>query len=253
MDIILDEKKKVEEILKNKSFGKDKEKGKNRILLIKYYKSIGMTKKMIKASMYDFIKKYDKDLDMSDFKTKNYIDKIVDRFAKGKYYLNKKIIYISEKELEAIKEFNNDSLEYLAFIMMIYAKIGGKNWANMEISELFKHANIILNKKKQDILLSKLYEKKYMELSNRCNNLNFKLKKIDENCEKYPVIIIEDTLKDVLLYYKKWKGENIKTCRNCGRLIERVNNKIVYCKECAKEINLENIRELNKNRRKRKK
>ena len=35
---------------------------------------------------------------------------------------------------------------------------------------------------------------------------------------------------------------NIKKCDNCNLLIKSKSNKIKYCKQCAKEIEKENVR-----------
>ena len=39
-------------------------------------------------------------------------------------------------------------------------------------------------------------------------------------------------------YYELKRGRNkqYKRCKECGALIEKTNNRTMYCKECAKEI-----------------
>ena len=41
---------------------------------------------------------------------------------------------------------------------------------------------------------------------------------------------------------------NRKPCESCGKRIEKTSNVTKYCDKCAYEINLENMRKLNKNR-----
>lgn len=54
-------------------------------------------------------------------------------------------------------------------------------------------------------------------------------------------------------YYELKRGRNkqYKRCKECGKLIEKTNNRVIYCKECAIKINREktknNMRNLRKN------
>jgi len=233
MNIVLNEKKRALDIIKNGNLGL--EKGRNRILLVKYYNSIGMTKDLIRKTLEEFLVKYDKEINVDESGTADYIDSIVKRYSSDKYPLKKTVINISQNELNKIKEINNKNLESLLFIMMIYAKSNNSTWANMKIKDLFKYAKIKQTMGVQDNMLHKLFIKGYFKLSNKCDKLGLNLKFLDKDCNNNPIIVIEDDLKEALLHYKKWKGEKIIECEECGIMVEvkTLNNK--YCKKCAKK------------------
>ena len=53
-------------------------------------------------------------------------------------------------------------------------------------------------------------------------------------------------------YYGLKRGRNIKykRCNKCGRMIEKTNNRVIYCKECGKEMNRINTKNRMKKSRK---
>ena len=46
-------------------------------------------------------------------------------------------------------------------------------------------------------------------------------------------------------YYGLQRGQNkqYKHCKECGKLIEKTNNRVMYCKDCAVKINREKTKE----------
>ena len=109
IDIILNEKKKAEEILKNKTF---QDKPNNVVFLLsKYYYSIGYKKKKIIELVTKFISdNYSRYL-CNKSSWDDYIESIASKIKKYKLYeING--VYITIAELDAIKQLKNkDKLE----------------------------------------------------------------------------------------------------------------------------------------------
>ncbi|UZW14329.1 hypothetical protein OSC52_00200 [Clostridium pasteurianum] len=57
----------------------------------------------------------------------------------------------------------------------------------------------------------------------------------------------------VIYQYLIWKGERWKKCEECGKWIKihKNSNKIKYCLKCAKEIQFNQKKEWDRNKRKR--
>jgi hypothetical protein len=76
------------------------------------------------------------------------------------------------------------------------------------------------------------------EIDNLTNKYIYEFASEDNSYIKY----ICDSLKgEMLKWQKKYYGvrehKQYKRCKECGKMIEKTNNRVMYCKECYKKIN----------------
>lgn len=236
MKLILNEQYIINEALKNGYI--DKRKPSNTIkLLIKYYYNIGQDKDQVRKSIEDFMKE-----NYENFNTVKWcktLDKMVD-YAKDKnnelFVLDE--IIITKTELDIINNINNNRLENLAFVLLVYAKIYNKmngndsNWVNAELKDIFSDTKMAVKLIDQGKMIYKLKELNLVDISKKVDCTNIKVLFVDENGEK--TIIIKD-FRNFIYEYLKYNGEKIGKCEECNTLI-KLKNKTKYCKECAKDI-----------------
>lgn len=91
------------------------------------------------------------------------------------------------------------------------------------------------------------------EVKNLTNNLIYDFYNEDNSYIKY----ICDSLEFYILNYqkeyydlKRGRNKQYKRCEKCGKLIEKTNNRVMYCKECATKINREKTKINMRNTRK---
>lgn len=89
------------------------------------------------------------------------------------------------------------------------------------------------------------------EVDKLTNNYIYELANEDNFYIRYICKYLENEMKQ---WQKKYYGvgshKEYKRCKECGKLIEKTNNRVMYCKECAIIINKEKTKNNMKNRRK---
>lgn len=246
MRLILNESKVVKEAIEDKIY--DKKKPTNIIrLLSKYYLSSGMNKpQTIEAIDKFFIERKQKDY--NSVKWRNTIEKIVNGIHRKKDYelFDVGEINITDIELEKISELNNLKYEKVMFILLVYAKIynklndNQKYWVNEELKYIFSDTKMTLKEVDQCKIIFELSQLGYIEVSKNVDCTNIHVLIANEDSESQ--IVIND-FRNLIYYYLRWKGEKIIECEKCGKLIKPNNNKTKYCKECARETQLQWQRE----------
>lgn len=221
-------------------------------LLAKYYnKKEGLKTNEVKQKLKEFCEKY-----LPEYNEVLHLELITKATRYGVQKKNNLVVVpsipITKTELEKIKSLNNLDLEKLTFIGLVLSKIyknlsKGKNNKSKDyyinnFRELFKHSKIKVNKQKREKFIEQLCETKLFELTIYCTlKVNF----IDNKSE--PQLIIKN-FDNFLLEYLKYIGDNVIYCENCKVPLVPSNNKTKYCKDCAKEIKLENDRRIQKER-----
>lgn len=232
--IIFDERQRVEDLLKN-GF-KSKTALLDFILLGKYliaegYEGNNLTNELIKILS-----------DKQELIPASYlpivIPKII-RVATNNPLQEKKTIYITQQELENIGEFS-EKAQRIAFVYLVCYKFYGKEFAikPIEIKRFAKMTNLRNNK--LFILENELFNAGFLSEKETRTDL-FYIVNLPKNDESEIKIEIND-YRDFILYYEKFKGENIINCKKCGRLIKRNSNAQIYCKECKKEKDKEKVK-----------
>ena len=161
-------------------------------------------------------------------------------------------IPITKSELDKIESLNDIKLETIAFVALVLGKIDNvkykrkaKKGGELEyycnnFKEMFIISNVRSNKEQREKYIEQLSETKLFELTVFCAlKINF----VDESeeceftIEKYDNFVLE---------YLSYKGENVDYCVMCCTPFLPTNNKLKYCKNCAKEIWNNNRIEYNK-------
>lgn len=186
-------------------------------------------------------------------------ERIIDNTAKlyekdsSRYKLiDVKEIKITKKEWNKILELNNDVLERIAFIMLVYQKVNkaknqkSGNWINQSIGDIFKEAKVGYTGDKQRIALNKLYSKGYIKQPNVCYGTSFQVLFADEDSETK--IDINSFMNVITYYYEKRLNKKYKSCEVCGARFEINSNKRKYCKGCS--VNVKKERDKKNNSRK---
>lgn len=254
MKLILNEKSLLYELLVSGYIDTNKPSNTIRILA-KHYLSIGMNKRQTTESINVFFEKhYDGYNSVSWNKT---IEGIINTIIKNKDYKLVDIdnVSISEDEIIKIKELNNLKLEKLMFVLLVYSKIynqingNGSNWVNEQHKYIFSDAKITVKIEDQGKLIHQLSELGYVEISKMVDCTNMKVNMNFENSIDI-AIKITDFRNFVYEYLRYLEPNKYTNCNECGLLIKCTNNKIKYCKECAREKQLEWQRESMKKSRK---
>lgn len=165
----------------------------------------------------------------------------------------KKII-VGSNEIEKIKKLNDEKLERIAFVLLVYAKIynslNSKNdsWVRISPTIICQESDVKLRGIEQYKKLHELYEKKYISMSNMNFKTGIKVNYCDKDAEEG--IIITDFNK-VVNEYILATNKNLKKCQLCYNLIEITTSNNKYCPKCQKEIQLQSQREsMRKSRKK---
>jgi hypothetical protein len=248
MKIILDEAKVVAKAL-NEGYCDSRKPTSTIRLLIKYYYGIGQDKTQVRDSIENFMKKNYKGF--NEVKWQDLLDNMVTDLQKDKHELFVlHSVRISSNELDTIKNINNKRLEKLAFVLLVYAKIYNQmnnnqsNWVNSELKDIFSDTKMAVGTTEQAKMVHKLKELGLVDISKRVDCTNIKILYVHEN----DVIIEITDFRDFVYEYMRWNGEKIGSCEECGTLINIKNNKIKYCRSCAKKIKLQNDRRIQKDR-----
>ena len=238
MNFIINEVKYAQDVLKNKDISNDTIR--KIIVLIKYYKQIGMNREQIYNEIENFM--------ISNYPNYNsamwqeVIQRLVIRFAKTKYKLRKiDKIHINKEEMDFILSKNNDKMERILFIMLVYAKIyNSDGWINTDIKYVFKFANCRDNSKNQYLYMNKLYNEGILEFPKSIKNNSFRITYLSDT--NNPVIEIDDFDNPIMYYYKYKNPNSVGICEICGKKIlkeGKKHNSKKYCSDCSIKIRRE--------------
>lgn len=262
MDIVINEKKKAEEIIKTGEIYKNL--WHTKALLIKYFhKARGLDEEGVKDELVKFLeKKITHNTDGREYnliKDMDNIDRAISIYTKSHHELAEdECIVISKQELEKIKELNNEPQEKLAFVLLVICKIKNlktnefTEWINDKTKEFWKHTKNRRDFEYQERMIHKLYDTKLIDLPplSAPNNTSIKLLYVDKNVKKEDIGMEISDFREVVLNYLKWRGEKVINCDVCHKLILEINNKIKYCKECAKKTESTNATKRKRKQRK---
>lgn len=249
-------------------------------ILAKYYCSIGIKDDELKKKLIEFCK-----LHIPKYNEIKYIKMVKNACRYGEDYslFVVKPVRITLAEIEKIQKLNDLKVEKVAFVLLVLANINKqsysqyikdkikkiiklnssrkkpiewdklkKNFPNVHkgyyvnngINEIFKLAKVYLNKKEKNAVIKKLIDKEFISMTYSCK---YKLDYIFHQEEENAVII--NNFDDFVLEYDYLIGDNIGHCECCGKPFRIMSNKHKYCKECAREINIQKTIENRKNRK----
>lgn len=258
MNIILNERKLVEELIDKKDVSK--EYSKHLYLLIKYYylqgKDKGQVRLSIEQFMTDHYPKYNPVL--WDKKITKLVDagKRAKKNKKGEVIKRELVeineIYITKSEINKIKTLRKLTLKKIAFGMLVYSKIHnelGKNntyWVNTELREIFSDCKVAADIKKQRLMVHELINLGFLTPSNKVNDTRTRVNFANEESEV--ALTIRDF--DYFIYdYLKLIGQKVKTCKTaiCNQKFIAKANGTLYCKQCQNRRTKDYINKNNQN------
>lgn len=246
---IMNEETQAEEIIKNESVKPNVYKV---IDLLSKYLRIGKDMKKIDIENYiiDFLEK--NYINFHIVQTPELVETRVGRDWRRKDgYRMIESIKVMVNELEHIRSIDNIILEKIMFVMLVEAKrnniaSGGTSgkWTSRKLEDLLKDAK-----------LHGTYERKFLQTS-RIEGLDgfgvLSNKRVDAN--SYEILFSDISysgdvafelvdMREYVLEYLRWRGENIGMCEECGIRIEKVNNSNIYCASCGDRLRKKTINE----------
>ena len=218
------------------------------VLLVKYWKKLGIKPKQRKEKLYEFCKKY-----IVNFNDVLYFKQINTALKKGGRKDNPLIIIdsipITNEEIEYI---NNLDIEYnykkILFVLLVemktykeihklkygnvlkYNYISGNQNTYNEILEVSKMSN---NKYKINAIINELEILGLVDVRMRGKiNLVFM-----NNIKESEIVVFEITTFDNIGYYfDLYNGDpKIINCNECGKLIKATSNRQKFCRSCWRE------------------
>lgn len=232
--IIFDEKRRVEDLLKN-GF-QSKTALLDFILLGKYLIAQGYNGNELKNELIKILSDKQELIPASYLPT--IIPKII-RVATNNPLQENKTVQITKKELDIISQFS-EKAQKIAFIYLVCYKFYEKEFLikPIELKRLAKLTNLRNNQ--LFILENELYESGFLKDKETRTEL-FTIVDLPENDNSKVEITIDD-YRELILYYERYCGENVVNCKNCNKLIKRNSNAQIYCKECKKEKDREKVK-----------
>lgn len=128
-------------------------------------------------------------------------------------------------------------LMFSAYVMAHYKAANG--WLNLktikDIGDWFELSNVACTAFERMKLIGELKNKGLVEVTNSCDNLNIKVKMLDDYEGMEPVFRISEmeNLGNLLIATYK---EGYAMCSKCGKLIKVDNTLFAVCKKCSKTV-----------------
>ena len=219
-------------------------------VLAKYYNKIdGLKTEEVKVKLKEFCKKY-----LPEYNEVIHLDLINKATNYGVQKKNTLTvilsIYITENELQKIRNLNDLKLEKIAFTALVLSKVNKykpKNKYNSvdsytiyNFKELFKYAKVKCKQNQKDEYLKQLSKS---GLFNYTVYGGLKVNFVDEVGQ---TAITLNNFNDFVLEYEKYIGGNVINCEKCGVPFYPTNNSQKYCNICKKD----NWREYNAEKQK---
>lgn len=246
MDIVINEHKKAEEILKSKKIYRNLWKTKE--LLIKYFYADTMDKGKVRKSLMEFLKNIKHNTDGREYsivKDMESIESAINIYTKPHHILSKvDSILISNKELEAISTLETIQQQRLAFILLVVCKLDNvkKNeptkWINCRTKDYYKHTQNRRGIDYQEKMIGSIHDKGLIGFAHySCvDNTSIRLDFLDKDVKKEDVAIEISDFRDVVLRYIKWKDDTkigrVIECESCSKPVLTKSNRTKLCKEC---------------------
>ena len=213
-------------------------------ILIKYYYANGIENKLdIREKILETLYKIDSTATRNVWTgcTQGKIERIVSAIKKGDVPLELfevSDVDIYEEELKIIESSGQVRYKKFLFILLVWAKVYKKCYRNV----IKEEPSFLLKKSKcksgnddyRMDLLGELRELGFIEANYINDKCNIKINYLKEEGE---VAFAVDDIENAIYYYLNWKGEKWIKCSECGeKKKKKTNNKVKYCKNCAKKI-----------------
>lgn len=181
-----------------------------------------------------------------EYKSTDLIKKVINKLDETQNYteLPEKLIFY-KTEIDDILKIKNKDLQKLIYIFCCLSKLKKSDGIylnsnnSMKLCDIFELAQVKLAKNKQELVLYDLYKNGFLNVDLR------PLLKYHPSCLKFGgEIDFEITpSEDLILELQNRNGTILIKCERCGKLVPKTNNRMKYCKECSKKINIEKTKQ----------
>ena len=233
MSIIFDEREYARTIIK-KGIQSSGSKGRGLLLVANYLREQGYEDEQIENELHRISKK-----SFSDYNKVmmyDYIDKRVKRSKKGRLKTNSPV-NITEAEINTILSEENEKYQKLMFVYLVLAKFYMENsnsekyYVGCSDTDIFKLCDMYVKRQEKREMMHYLTKKGYIEPTTKMSSI---VNYVNENSEVVMKVIPDETM--IYSFEQKYLGGIFINCEVCGKLVKKTNNRIKYCKECAREI-----------------
>ncbi len=234
-----DDKKDIEEKIRNSYANADNPEETIRDLARYNYHVLGMNKE----DNYDAILTYMTN-NCADFYEEKYFKIIYRNISSAKKYKFRNVaaVKITRTEMDKIAGLNDIRKEKIAFILLAVAKYynnvstDNNNRMYVSMSDLFKLSRVAIPCKERATYLHFAYQEgilvEHMFVGTNLKVVGF----VDDNSETV-LELDEDDYLELAYAYLNYKNGGYKHCKNCGRLfkMQKSSPGRLYCKDCGQK------------------
>lgn len=237
MPIIFNEREHAKKVLKE-GLKTSRNKDFELQLVASYLREQGYNDKELEEELHLFCKS-----NFSDYnkvKMFDYIDNKVKRSKKRKLK-DDFSVKITQAEIDTV--FSEDNVKYqkLLFVYLVLAKYymensnSDKYYVGCEDNDIFKLCDMYTRKQERLDMMHYLTVKGYITPTSKMSSI---VNYVNEDSEVVMEVVPDETM--VYRFEEKYLGGIFINCEICGKLVKKTNNRLKYCKECAKDINAKN-------------
>lgn len=149
---------------------------------------------------------------------------------------------VYRKELEICNSLDGVQMRRLMFTLICLSRYGNminemnNNWVNRQEKDILNLANLEVTVKRRSLMFGILRDLGLIGFSRRVDNLNVNVKCLSDEESDEPAVYITD-FRNLGYQYMRCAGTPSLECSVCGAVIPKKNNRQLYCRECAKEVN----------------
>lgn len=245
-NLILNEKKYVENFIKTKDL-----QGMNNFnfllkLLIRYYIQYGklnndksrIKNKTIRLTIIELTKGL-KENYLEEYQLDKKIKNLINRESKKNIKLKElSNIPLRQSELDKIKSCKTNREKKILFTCYILSEFFNNEWINISYTDLFKLANISMSQKDQCIFIGDMVDKGFIGISYINTNLSLKILMDKKGEEVFSIDNVKNLGNKIIAFLKT----NYIVCQQCGKLVKiksKNDHSTKYCKDCADRIESE--------------
>lgn len=232
-EVIMNERKWVENMMGSLSLGKDPSVTLGRVA--RYYHARGFDRKEIIQALREYMIRCDPYINVDAWMD---IIKLRAKHA-GKYKMIEiDSISITQTEIDAVMSANGIGLQKLLFTLLCLAKFGNavnpnnKNWVNRQCKEVFALANIAASQRAQMLMINDLYTAEFIRFSHIIDNTNINVKIVSEDKDADPALTVYD-FRNLGNQYQRYLGAPFFECECCGLTIKRRSPRQKVCRRCG--------------------
>lgn len=237
MSIVLNEREWAEGAISGRQLGKTPAETLSRVARY-FYHIEGYGKQEVRRKLEEFMLQCDPRIIL--VKWSDLLDSIVRNVNKYPI-VEVDGISITEAELSVIDALDGAQIKRLAFTLLCIAKYwneiqsSNRNWVNTPDKDIMRMANIKTSIKRQSAMFYTLRQNGLIEFSKKVDNLNTRVKFVQQNS---PVKLYINDFRSLGNQYLMHCGGPYMQCVQCGLTVKRGRNVQKYCPDCAAEMYL---------------